>query len=293
MSTATSPAPADTGGSGTPAAAAPAPSPTTTPAPTPAPAPAPSPATPAPAATPTPTPEGTYQIPEAYKDKPWAAKIKSADDLWKQLDNTQALIGKKTVAPDFKTATANEIEAYYATTRPASADEYQFAETTDPALKTAIGSALMKNGVTAHQANAVIKEFQAAEAESVKQLFTPEGMNAELEKSFGADWKTLGGTTAKTLKANLSADDAAMMDKLPNPFLGLVYRMAANLIKNYGITETGAHTGAGSGAPTGTDVTAVRASIRSELQALTTKPHTADQKQVLIDKLNATYTNQK
>lgn len=299
MSTATSPAPADTGGTGTPAAAAPAPSPTpqTTPAPAPtpspaAPAPTPSP-TPDPSPAPTPSPAGDYKIPDAYKEKPWAAKIKSDDDLWKQLDNTQALIGKKTIAPDFKTATPAEVEAYYATTRPASVDEYQFAENTAPELKTAIGSSLLKNGITAHQANAVLKEYQAAEAESMKALFTPDGMNAEMKKSFGDDWKEPAGKTAIVIKKNLSPDDSALLEKLPNQFLGLIYRIANNLTKSYGINESNAHTGAGAGNATPPDIGKVREGIRTEITALSNKPHTADQKQVLIDKLNATYTNVK
>lgn len=78
----------------------------------------------APVATPTPAPSD-FAIPEAYKDKPWASKVKSHDDLWKQLENTQSLIGKKAIAPDFKTATPQEIEDYYSQMRPADKAEFQ------------------------------------------------------------------------------------------------------------------------------------------------------------------------
>lgn len=268
---------ADAGASATPAqAAAGAPSPTPSPAPSPSPTPA--------AGEPQP-----YKIPDAYKDKPWAAKIKSEEDLYKQIDTLDALKGKKTVVPDFTKATPSELEQYYAQTRPENKDAYQFADGTDDAIKTGLSETLFKNGITAHQANAVIKDYQAMEAESMKGMFSAEGMYAELEKAFGAEWKETGGATAKILKANLSAEDAAMMDKLPNPFLGLVYRMANNLIKGYGITESGAHTGASAGAQQPGDINKVRESLRTEIAALSIKPHTAEDKQQLVDKLNATY----
>lgn len=230
-----------------------------------------------------------FKVPDAYKDKPWAAKIKTEEDLFKQIDTLDALKGKKQVVPDFKTATPAEIEQYYAQTRPENKDAYQFGENTDPALKGTIADSMFKNGISATQANAIIKDYQAAEAKAVEGMFSAEGMNAELEKAFGAEWKEVGGLTARILKQNLNAGDAAMMDKLPNQFLGLVYRMANNLIKGYGIKESGAHTEAGAGAQQPADVAAVRADLLKQLLDLQKRPHTAEEKQALIDKRNATY----
>lgn len=285
----------DAGGSGTPPQGAPASQPRTpmgSPAPSPAPAPAPAPApTPAPAPEPKAGDPPPFKIPDAYKEKPWASKIKTEEDLYKQIDTLDALKGKKTVVPDFTKATPKEIEDYFAQTRPESIDAYQFADGMDDGIKKVLGESLLKNGVTAYQANAVLKAYQDAEAANMTEQYSADGMNKALETSFGAEWKEVGGATARILKENLSGEDAAMMDKLPNVFLGLVYRMANNLIKGYGIEETGAHTGAGAGKMSPNDIGASRDAIRAEITALSSKPHTAEQKQVLIDKLTATFQN--
>lgn len=288
---------ADAEGSGTPApTAAPAPAPSPTPTPEPAPAPTPTP-TPAPAPSPTPEPgkaddPPAYKIPDAYKDKPWAAKIKSEDDLYKQIDTLDALKGKKQVVPDFKTATPAEIEQYYAQTRPESKDAYTFSDDTMPELKGALSESLFKNGITAVQANALIKDYESVMGEQVKGMYSAEGMNEALKQSFGDEWEKVGGTTARILKSNLNTADAALLDKMPNNTLGLIYRMANNLIKGYGITEKGAHTEAPGGNQQPADIDAKRTALRAEIAAFSTRPHTADEKQAKIDELNATYQNQ-
>lgn len=279
--------PDNDGGSGAPApASAPAPA-AASPAPAASPTPAPA-STPAPAASPTPSPAANteFVIPDAYKDKPWAEKIKSADDAWKQLENLQTLVGKKAVAPDFAKATPQEIEEYYAQTRPKDITAYEFGKDADPGLRDALGNAMLKSGISAHQANAVIKEFQAAEA----QHFTEAGMSKAMEASFGAEWKQTVGKIQNVINANVSKDDRAALDKLPNPDLALVNRVLNNVIKAYGIDEKGgAHTGGSPGAPQGQDLDKVRTDLRSQLDSLSRRPHTADDKQALIDKLNATY----
>ena len=55
--------------------------------------------------TPEATPEQVEQLPEfsipdEYSQKSYASKIKSQDDVWKQLDNMSSLIGKKAVVPN-------------------------------------------------------------------------------------------------------------------------------------------------------------------------------------------------
>lgn len=225
-------------------------------------------------------------MPDAYKDKPWAAKVKTQDDLYKQIDTLDALKGKKSIAPDFSKATPAEIEDYLAQTRPADAKAYEFGKDADPHLSGALGDAMLKYGISPYQANGVIKAFQEAE----KAQFTPEGMNAAFEKAMGADWKQTTGITENVIKANASAEDKAILNRLPNSDLAIVMKVMGNIIKQYGITEKGgAHVGGGNGAPAPEDVNKTRNDLRAQIDGLSRKPHTAEEKQALIEKLNATY----
>lgn len=259
----------------------------------------PPPASPPPAAPPTslppasPPPAGPpvaqaapYAVPEAYKDKPWAAKIKTEEDVWKQIDTLDALKGKKSIAPDFSKATPAEIEEYLSQTRPADVKAYEFGKDVDPALNAVLGESMLKYGISAYQANGVIKAFQEAE----KAQFTPEGMAEMMKGSFGDDWKKVGGTARNLTQANLSAEDKAALDKLPNQDLALVYRLVNNLTKAYGIEEKGgAHTGGGTGAPAPVDLDAKAKEIRTQLDGLSRKPHTVEERDKLVNELDAIY----
>jgi len=188
-----------------------------------------------------------FNIPEAYKDKPWASKVKSEDDLWKQLENTQALIGKKTVLPDFEKATPAEIEEYYKQLRPQDKSAYAFDDETPAELKEAYSDMLYKNGISAHQGNEIIKQFREMEKAKLNEMFSPDGFTGELEKSFGKNYKEQAGQAANLMKQHLNKDDVAMLDKLPNQFLAMLYRYTDNVRKAYGVSETDKATGKTSG----------------------------------------------
>lgn len=286
---------ADTGAPATPAqpaAAAPTPAPApaaVTPAPapvTPAPAPAAAPPSPAPSPEPAPPP---YKIPDAYKDKPWASKIKSEDDLFKQLDNLTTLVGKKMVVPDLAKATDAEKEEYFALTRPKDVSEYQFGETTDPMISKGMGESLMKNGLSAVQANAIIKDYQAAEQAFLVEQFKPEGIKAAMEPVFGKDWEKVTGHTKNMLTGIMTPEDSALIDNLPNTYMALIYRTLGNVVKAYGITEQSAHVKAPMAGTTPPDINTVRETLRNKIGALKHRQHTMEEKQTLINQLNDTY----
>lgn len=304
----TQPTPAPAVPTPTPAPApdtAPNPAPTPSPAPSPAPAaptPTPTPAAPTPKTgepepTPAPTPKpadaATFTIPDEFKDKPWASKVKSQDDLWKQLANTQELIGKKTVIPDLTKATPEEKEAFYAQLRPKSGEEYTFTPDVpiDPDMKTGVVDLLMKNGVSAVQGNEIIKGYQTIEAAKVAEMFHPDGFKKTMETAFGAEWEKVTGHTRNTIKGMMNADDQKMMDALPNPYLALIYRTLGNVVKAYGIKETdSAHLGPGGG-PAPTDVAGQRQAIRDQIGSLQGRPHTEQEVMALRTKLADTYKN--
>lgn len=236
-----------------------------------------------------------FKLPDEYKDKPWAAKVKSQDDLYKQIDNLSTLVGKKAVVPNLKEATPEEREAFYAQLRGKDAGEYVIpvnpAFPTPPETQPVVAKLFMDNGVSPTQADAIIKGYQELGAKQVAAQFDPDGFKSSMLTAFGSDWEKTTGQVRNTIKGMMNADDQKALDAIPNSQLGVVYRTLGNVIKAYGIKETDSAHFAGSGKAAPTDVTAVRQGLRDQLASLSMRPHTAAEQQQIIAKLNDTYTN--
>lgn len=240
-----------------------------------------------PASTP-PATQPDFAIPDGYKDKPWAAKIKTPDDLWKQLDNTQALVGKKMVVPDWDKADPKEIDEYIGNLRPKDKTAYKFADDVPEEQRTAYADMLHDVGIPAYQANKLIEKYMGLEKAQSAKMYDKDGFMAELKASFGDGYEKTSGDTAKVLSAHLNEKDRAALEHIPNQFLGLIYRVAASMQKAYGASEGGA-AGEGGAGGASVDQEANRKRIRGEITALDKKPHTAEDKQKLLDQLTATY----
>lgn len=236
---------------------------------------------------------GEFAIPEAYKTQPWAEKIKSPDDLWKQVENLQGLVGKKAVAalPDFEKATPQQIQEYYAQTRPAQKDAYKFGEDVPEPDRAAIADILYDNGITAFQGNKVLEAYKAYESKQHEAMTSEEGFFKELEQSFGTSYKQVGGETAKFLKDNMTAQDNELFQKLPNSVLGMVYRLTNNIVEGYGIKhgETGAPAGGGQGPGAPEDLDAQATALFNQIQELKKGPHEQSQLDELINKRQAIF----
>lgn len=231
----------------------------------------------------------SFSIPDAHKEKPWAAKIQSSDDMWKIIDNNQALIGKKIVVPDFEKADPKEIEEYIGQLRPKDKTAYKFADDVPEAERTAYSDMLLDVGIPAYQANKLIEKYMGLEKAKVAEMYDKDGFMAELKSSFGDDYEKVSGEVAKTLAANLSADDKQLLERVPNKFLGIIYRAAASLNKAYGATESGAQTNTPPGQVSEVNLEKRASELRNEIIAITNKPHTAEEKQRLVDELNSLY----
>ena len=233
--------------------------------------------------------QNSFSVPQQYAEKGWAKKVKSLDDVFQQIDTLDALKGKKTVVPDFDKATPAEIEEYFKQTRPKDKSEYVFPENSPKEVSEKVADILFQNGIPKALGNKIIASYAEIEKGIVTQMYSKEGMEAVLKQSFGDDYQKTSGETANLLKKHLSPDDAKILEKISNDHLGLIYRLANNMAKAYGIKEgVASEAGAGSVAGNG-DVEATRKSIRAELTSLSQRSHTAEEKQALIKKLEATY----
>ncbi len=75
-----------------------------------------------------------FTIPEAYKDKPYLQGVDSHEGVFKLLDSSQALIGKKTIGIPDETSTPNDIAAFHeARGVPKEHSEYTSINTTEGA----------------------------------------------------------------------------------------------------------------------------------------------------------------
>lgn len=293
------------GGSGGGVTQTPAPAQPATPAAQPTGAEVPNtPTTPSTPATPATPPETTpYKVPDAYKDKPWAAHIKSEDDLYKQFDGVQELIGKKTIQPiDYTKATPEEIAAHHAKSAPQDIAAYKFAVPDDPTAK-AVGEAFKQAGVNEFQGQEIVKAlspfFEKMDAEIKAQALSEEGYMKLSQAAFGENFKAALGKAESTIKANADEADQKVFDEMPNEQRIAVDKTVnkivdkyeariAQILKEHGIHETGAQ-GNGGESKVVLDLTAQRAALRAEINAVSARPHTAEEKQVLIEKLNDTY----
>lgn len=250
----------------------------------------------APAADPAkPTDPAEFKLPDEHKDKPWAAKIKSLDDVYKQIDTLDALKGKKTIVPNLKEATPEDREAFYAQLRGKDASEYQIPKDTTVPIpddtQPVVAKLFMDNGISPVQAESFLKGYLQLREKQIAQYYEPEGFKKSMETAFGADWEKTTGQVRNTIKGMMNADDQAALDKLPNHLLGVIYRTLGNTVKAYGVKETDtAHFGQG-GKVAPTDVGNVRQGLRDQLAALTMRPHTSMEQQAIIDQLNDTYKN--
>lgn len=183
--------------------------------------------------------QAEFTLPDEYKDKSWASKVKSQDDLYKQLDNLNSLVGKKVVIPDHATATPQELETFYSSLRPKEKTDYKFSEDTPDELKATYSDWAYEAGLSPLQLEklaAKLNETSKAKYESDRSV---EGFEGILKESFGDSYKATGAEAHKVLMKNLNETDKAVLDKLPNDVAGMVYRLAANLNKAYGANEGG------------------------------------------------------
>lgn len=228
-----------------------------------------------------------YKIPDEFKDKPWASKIKSEADLWKQLENLNGALGKKQAVPDFKTATPKEIDEWKAQTRPADKAAYEFDPETQPEVKEALSELLFSEGITPTQANAVVKGFQELQKAQLTEMTDPKKFDEMITADFGS--KEAAQPVAKALKANLNAADFELLESLPNQAVGMIYRAVGNIIKGYGIEDAGKG-GTHSPSPMSeVDLDAKSAELFTKIQALDKRSHTVEERQALVNERQAIF----
>lgn len=112
-------------------------------------------------------PSPNFSIPEEYAEKGWIKTIKSQDDLWKQMDAAQSMIGSRTEVPSAEASDEDWTNFYNKLGRPEEAAGYELPtqfegmpEGADLTEQRDIAQNILhKAGLTKKQAGAVWSEF--------------------------------------------------------------------------------------------------------------------------------------
>lgn len=229
--------------------------------------------------------QGAFSLPEEYRDKGWAKNIKTQDDVFKMLDHSQSLIGKKTIGiPDFGNASESEIEDFYSKLRPESAEEYNL-EGLDEQDNTLFKDAFYKLGLSKHQADNLIETYKKSIEEAYKPLFSEDGYKKEMANRFGDKTVEVTNKVNNFLKTELSSEDKEIVEKLPNNVLGVIYDVVNRIVTRYAINDSDIGKGGGNSGGGVSNTSDISAYVQ-EMEALKSHPHTVEERDAIMRKYN-------
>jgi len=232
--------------------------------------------------------ENTFSIPEKYQEEKWATNIKSEDSLWDSYANAQGLIGKKTIGVPTADSSDEEWNDFYSKTRPESAENYNF-EGVAEADAEAYSKVFFDNGVSERQAQNLIKALNESTEAKKAEMYSQEGLDKIVTDIFGDD-VSAKEAVQKNLRDNLSDADKAVIDSMPNEFVGLLYRAVDANLKSFGASEgTGLNNPTDKMVLTEDQLNDKRSTLRQQIADLDKKPHNRDEKTKLINELSKTY----
>lgn len=217
----------------------------------------------------------SYEVPEAYKDKPWAADIKSQDDLWNKLD---------AVNKPFSEYSDEERSAYFDRMRPETHEAYEFSQEVDPVEREAVAKIFHENGLTVEQGNKIAEQYNQAMKEAVAVHYSAEGLEEQFKGIFGEQWQSRSKDVLTFAKQGLNDEERKIFDGAPNQLLGLFVKQMAEIKEQYGISDKGTQL-SGQGVSPAIDYDAQIADVYKKLDDLVRSPYTNAQKQELVDKL--------
>lgn len=190
-------------------------------------------------------------IPEDYKEKPYMKDIDSMDKLFEQFDNTQKLIGKRSI-PGADSPQEEWDQFFNKLGRPEDPDKYEFdtVELPDELKRTDDQVGLMKKifheaGLTPQQANTILKKTDEATIEyynNNKEAFENQLKQRDQEfeekatKLFGERKETALATAETMLKKYVPQGFEAEVQGLDNKTM-LVLSAVLNNIHQSGRTE--------------------------------------------------------
>ena len=263
--------------------------------------------------------EGTssdFSIPEEYAEKGWAKFFngKTGDDLkaelFKSYDNQQALIGKK-VNEYLTTTDLKNLENYEDIKKALQAQltpEYNVPENiSDYALDTILKDENGQNifpmnqevldlfsgkfkdlGVSIQQGQELLKTYLDYEIKEFQAYTDADELDREVNSMFNGNQQQRK-TCESLIKEFLSpADQQLIQDTMPNAIVQMFYKVAKGLVDKYDYKE-GSNPAPSSMKMSDSERNAEYNRLADELEALDGRPHSAEEKQNIINQMKALY----
>ena len=231
---------------------------------------------------------GEFKVPDEYADRGWAKKVKSEDDLYKQLDELDKLAGKKQLGiDDFDATNSEHVSSVLDKMKPESVDAYEAPEYMDDATKDLATNALFEAGVPPEPANKALNQV----AEQLKQQdvdnFSKEGLENVLKEQFGDKYEQRFGQLQKEVREVLDDKQVEAIENMPNQTIGLLFSSFDKIMQAHGARDGTSPAGnnEGSGALTKEAAASQITDVRKQLNELSSKPHTQEQRSQLISRL--------
>lgn len=221
-----------------------------------------------------------FSLPEAYKDAPWAKDFKSADDVFKSLENAQQFIGRKGFGVPGEKATAEDKAAFYAELGvPPDAKGYDFKrpegvpdELWNSEHESKWAGLMKQHNVPKSVANELRNEMLKETIETYNEQ--TKSLNEAMDKSFGDKKTEVAKQVGELMKK--AVPDAALRQQieagignknLPAFALGLGLAMQ-HMNKTYGQADTTTNDDGGASGKTIPELRAEAAALQAS------KPYT-------------------
>lgn len=229
-----------------------------------------------------------FQVPDEYKDRGWANKIKSQDDLFKQLDSLDRLAGKKQLGlDDIDPTNQEQVNHVFEKLKPSDIDDYAVPEYLSDSPDAELAkSVLFEAGVPKHAADKAMEALASKLGERDVENFSKEGLEAELKNSFGDKYQEKFQAVAREAREILSPEDAKLVESMPNNVVGLFYRTLDKVLESHGARDGAAPSG--SNQSSGMTPDAAKQAIgdvRKELEGLKRRPHKPEERSQLVSRL--------
>lgn len=239
--------------------------------------------------------DSDFSIPEEYRAQQledgnvvnaWSDKVKSVEDLWKLAANSQKVLGKRHVVPDFDNASPEEVNDYFNQVRPSSPEDYvfnSFEGYEESGLEGEVGQLLYDCGISKYQADNLIAGHNEIMMREAAEAFSEDNFNNIISDVFGKDNDFEISRTSRLISDNLGEEHLNALDSLPNEALALIYSLAHNMNKSYGAHEYGVGVDSKPGRIQEKDYKKLQGEKFRELWELKNRGHTNEEKQKIID----------
>lgn len=248
----------------------------------------------------------SFSIPDEYAEKGWtktAPKFANQEEyvnwITKQYDRQQEFLGGKldkfatekgfVSIPDWNNE--EQVKNFFAKISPQDVSEYPTKEFESEEAKTYFNNAFKEAGLAVPQAKKIIEAFNNYQNKVLEQVTSKEDYNKRMEGLFGKDFEKAKEPIDNMLKGLLTAEEMQLInDYMPNQLVEVMYKISKGLADKYGHKEQPqGGSQANKDVMTKEEKATKHAEYTKQLNELTRRPHTLEEKQSIINKLVELY----